>query len=102
MLKTPPINPMPDRLPEDRWQRLREILREADLDIAEGPAVDANLTELRGMYEPFLNALAERFLFAIPPILPDAIEADNWQRSAWQPRTPGPERLAVAEGDDHF
>ena len=102
VLKTPPINPMPDRLPEDRWQRLREILREAGLDIAEGPAVDAKLTELRGMYEPFLNALAERFLFAIPPILPDAIEADNWQRSAWQPRTPGLERLAVAEGDDHF
>ena len=102
VLKTPPINPAPNRLPDDKLQQLRELLREAGVEIAEGPAVDAKLTELRAMYEPFINALAQRFLFAVPPILPDTRDADNWQRSAWQPRTPGLDRLPVAESDQHF
>ncbi len=102
VLKVPPLAPKPDRLPDEQLQRLRERFREAGLDVAEGPAVDARLAELREMYEPFVNGLADRLLFTLPAILVENPDADNWQRSAWQPRTPGFGSLSVAEEDQHF
>jgi len=47
---------------------------------------DQQLTELRGSYEPFVNALAQRFLFSLPAFVPDKPAPDNWQSSAWMPR----------------
>src|SRR5262249_28096579 len=102
VLKTPPVAPDPSRLTEDQLHRLRQLLREAGVELAEGPEVDARLTELRGMYEPFVNALAQRFLFALPPIVPEVPDADNWQRSAWQPRAPELGRLPLAQSSPHF
>jgi hypothetical protein len=101
--KTPPISPDLDRLPEGQLQRLRELLHEAGLVLHEGTAVDAKLAELRGMYEPFVNALSQRFLFALPPFVPEQDIADNWQRSAWMKRAPDIESLPIAAtGDGHF
>ena len=101
--KTPPVIPDPHRLPEGQLQQLRELLREAGLALHEGPAVDAKLAELRGMYEPFVNALSQRFLFALPPFVPEQDIADNWQRSAWMKRAPHIESLPIAAtGDGHF
>jgi hypothetical protein len=101
--KTPPQAPDTDRLPGSQFQRLREELREAGLDLLEGTDVDTKLAEVRGMYEPFVQALARYFLFALPPIVPEATAADNWQRSAWMPRAPAIGSLPVAsDGDGHF
>jgi len=88
IFKAPPVAPDPDRLPAGQLQQLKQQLREAGLDLHEGAAVDAHLAELRGMYEPFVNALARRFLFALPSIVPEKHTADNWQTSAWMPRAP--------------
>jgi hypothetical protein len=99
----PPIPPEPDRLPAERLLRLRVMLSDAGLPLRDGPDVDARLAELRGMYEPFVHALAIHFLFALPPILADGPVVDNWQTSAWTHRTPGIGRLpAVPDGDEHF
>jgi hypothetical protein len=101
--KTPPISPELDRLPEGQLQRLRELLREAGVLLHEGPAVDAKLADLRGMYEAFVNALSQRFLFALPAFVPETDIADNWQRSAWMKRAPDIESLPIAAtGDGHF
>jgi hypothetical protein len=99
----PPIEPHPDRLPEGRLRQLREELRAAGIDLRDGAAVDRNLAELRGMYEPFVNALARHFLLALPPVLSDSTPVDNWQTSAWMRRTSGIGRLAPLEQpcDDH-
>jgi hypothetical protein len=103
VVQAPPVPPDPDRLPPERLQRLRERWREAGLVPREGEAADAKLAELRGMYEPFVNGLARRFLYSLPPILPDKALVDNWQTSAWMRRTAGLAGLSVAEpGDDHF
>ncbi len=56
----------------------------------------AGLIELRGMYEPFVHALAVRFLMPLPPVLPESETVDNWQTSAWMRRTRGLGHLAVA------
>jgi hypothetical protein len=99
---TPPVSPEPDRLPPDRLERLRAQLAQAGLVLGQDPGADTKLAKLRGMYEPFVNALAQHFLFALPPILHDKATVDNWQTSAWMRRTPGLRSLPLPEGDDHF
>ena len=82
---------------------MQQLFRHAGLDLLDGASEQARLAELRGMYEPFLNALSQRFLFTLPPFLPAGPSADNWQRSAWTRRTPGIGSLSRPEPlDDHF
>jgi hypothetical protein len=103
VFKTPPLIPDPDRLPGDRLLRVREVLGEAGLVLRDGSAFDTKLAELRAMYEPFVNALAQFLLFALPPILPEKPAVDNWQTSAWMRRAPGIGKLPLTSaGDDHF
>jgi voltage-gated potassium channel Kch len=92
----------PDRLPPDAWQRLSETVRTAGLELRQGPSVEAKLAELRGMYEPFVNALAHYFHFPLPPLFSEKTSVDNWQTSAWMRRTPGFRHLPVVDGDEHF
>jgi hypothetical protein len=101
---TPPLPVEPDRLPSEAVRRLTQQLRAAGLHPREGPAIEAKLTELRAMYEPFVNALAQYLHFALPPILAETTTVDNWQTSAWTRRTASLHRLQVVEdaGDDHF
>ena len=66
-------------------------------------AVATALEELRGLYEPFVNALATFFQFALPPFQPEKPPVDNWQTSPWMPRSPGLGGLSGAGvKDDHF
>jgi Ion channel len=101
--QTPPLPPGSDRLPEADLGRLRESLRGAGLEMDDGPAVAKALAELRGLYEPFVNALAAHFLFALPSFQPDKPPVDNWQTTAWTRRSPGLGALpSAASGDEHF
>lgn len=100
ILKVTPRNPPADRLPDSQLEQFRNQLREAGLELREGPAITTRLTELRGMYEPFVYALAQHFLFALPAIVLDPPTADNWQRSAWMRRTPGIGNLTVGDVGD--
>jgi hypothetical protein len=100
--RTPPLPPEPDRLPADRLRRFRQELREANLDLPQGELAEAKLSELRGMYEPFVNALGRHFLLTLPPVISDTPAVDNWQTSAWMRRTRGLGKLAMADPrDDH-
>jgi hypothetical protein len=100
VFRTPPRPAQPDRLPDDGLRRLREELHDAGLPLRQGPAVDAKLAELRGLYEPFVGALAAYLRFALPPVRPDQDPVDNWQTSAWMRRAAGLGELP-APGDDH-
>jgi hypothetical protein len=103
VMYTPPKPAEPDRLPPDAWQRLGEQLRGAGMELRRGPAVETKLAELRGMYEPFVNALAHYFHFQLPPLFTEKTAVDNWQTSAWMRRTAGLRRLPVLnDGDEHF
>jgi hypothetical protein len=111
-----PIPPVPNRLPPAGFQVLLERLKRADgvlsaeimeAQPAEIAAVEARLTELRGMYEPFVNGLGDYLAFTLPVFYPERSTADNWQTSAWMPRVPGIRELpghdtaALARGE-HF
>jgi hypothetical protein len=103
VFRTPPHAPATDRLPPERLQQLRQDLHAVGLEMKDGAAGDPLLTELRGMYEPFVNALAEFLLFSLPPIVPEKTSVDNWQTSAWMRRAPGIGVLGVLkDGDEHF
>jgi hypothetical protein len=98
---TKPIAPSNDRLPTDLLRQMRTQLAGAGLPLHEGPAVEQALTELRALYEPFVNALGERFLFPLPAFLPEKPPVDNWQTSAWMRRSPGLGALPSPD-DQHF
>jgi hypothetical protein len=103
VFQTPPRPVEPDRLSAADFERLRESLRVVGLSPRDGPAPARALAELRGLYEPFVNALAAHFLFALPPFVPEKPPVDNWQTSAWMRRSPGLGGLSgPAGGDDHF
>jgi len=103
VFQTPPLPPLPDRMPAVAFDRLRQSLCDAGVKMRDGPAVATALAELRVLYEPFVNALAAYFLFAMPPFQPEQPPVDNWQTSPWTPRSPGIGGLPAARAaDDHF
>jgi hypothetical protein len=101
VFQTPPLPPESDRLPEKDLDGLLESLHGAGLPVRGGPGVGKAVAELRGLYEPFVSALAAHLLFTLPPFQPAATPVDNWQTSAWMRRSPGLGGLPAA-GDDHF
>jgi hypothetical protein len=95
--------PRDDRLPQEKRERLQQALRESGLELHGNTEAAVKLTELRGMYEPFVNALARRFLLALPAIIPEGESIDNWQRSPGMRRAPGIGKLSIADGaQEHF
>jgi hypothetical protein len=100
---TPPLPPEPNRLSHAKLARLCESLRAAGLTMRDEAAVEATLAELRNLYEPFINALAMFFQFALPPFQPEKPPVDNWQTSPWTPRSPSLGGLPTAgAGNEHF
>ena len=103
VFRVPAGTPNDDRLPGELLGRLRQQLAGAGLQMCDGEEFEKRVTALRGMYEPFVSALAEYFLFALPPVVPEKPPVDNWQTSAWMRRTPGIGRLpGIAPDDEHF
>jgi hypothetical protein len=102
VFQVPPVAPEAERLIEEKRRLLWEQLRQAGMELRDSPASAAKLTELRAMYEPFVNALAKQFVVNLPPIVGEAT-VDNWQTSAWTRRTPGIGKLPTIDGrDEHF
>ena len=97
-----PVPPNPNRLPSESLQQLRAQLQAEGIALPDGASAESKLAELRAMYEPFLNGLACFFLFRMPDFFPARMTADNWQTSAWMPRTPGIRELPGLERGDHF
>jgi hypothetical protein len=93
-----------DRFPSETRTRVASAFREAGIETGGGSEMEARFRELREAYEPFVMALGNRFLFAIPAIAPKEPSADNWQRSSWMRKTPGIGNLSSSVGpmEDHF
>ncbi len=96
VFQTPARPPQPDRLPAAKLARLCELLRGAGLTMRDDATVGTTLDELRGLYEPFVNALATFFQFALPPFQPEKPPVDNWQTSPGMPRSPSLGKLSRA------
>jgi hypothetical protein len=82
ILRSAPRPPSPDRLPPADWKRLEEALEKAGVHLGRDPEAGAKIAELRAMYEPFVNSLADYLLLRFPPWLHGG-RPDNWRTSAW-------------------
>jgi len=77
-----------DRLSPATFDRLRASLTQAGLELTDGMIAGKALTELRGLYEPFISSLADYFSLELPPFQPETQPIDNWQTSPWMPCSP--------------
>ncbi|HKQ50831.1 MAG TPA: potassium channel family protein, partial [Pyrinomonadaceae bacterium] len=98
VFNTPPRAPEPERLPAQTLAQVRANLVAAGASFREGEAADRRLAELRKMYEPYVNSMAENLFMRVPPWVHPGNVMDNWQTSAWE-RNPAvfassPERAA--------
>jgi hypothetical protein len=103
IFSTPPQHSGADRLPPEQLAELRQLLAQAGCRLKEGAEAEQRLTELRGMYEPYVQALGGFLRFALSGWLPPQRHRDNWQTSAWERASSGATPpCAQARKDDHF
>src|SRR5438128_7619694 len=67
---TPPMDPKLSRLSPADFARLRDALAEVGLTLQHEEDAEQRLYKLRRSYEPFVNALADHLLLALPPWIP--------------------------------
>ncbi len=79
VLRRRPRPPAADRLPPEELARLRQALELADVRLKTGETTERQLTELRGLYEGHVNALAHFLVMPLPHWVPPAVVRDNWQ-----------------------
>lgn len=72
------------RLKPEELVQLRALLAAAGVPLREGVTADQKLEKLRGMYEPYVKALARDLLMPLPPWLPPPDVTDDWQTSVWE------------------
>jgi hypothetical protein len=96
-----PHAPDQDRLPAEVLHLIRETLGKHGTILSTTPEADQKLAELRGLYEPYVFALAERFNQPLPTWVPAKKSKDNWQTTAWAKTSNGVAAAALVH-DDHF
>ena len=98
----------PKALPHQRLtaadlSRIRDTLAQHGLKLKDGEEADHKLTALRGMYEPYIFALATYLNQTLPPWIPQKKGKDNWQTTAWGESAGLVEKKTEAVGvDDHL
>ena len=100
VFNTPPRAPDLDRLSTHTLKDVRETLTAAGLAPRDGDEVDRKLTELRRMYEPYVNSMAQFLFMTLPPWIHEGNAMDNWQTSAWE-RNPMVFASSPAPVNDH-
>jgi hypothetical protein len=79
----PPMNPKMNRLSSADFAHMRAALSEVGLRLQREEGAEQRLSEIRRMYEPFINALADHLLLNLPPWITTSRTVDDWQTSAW-------------------
>ena len=67
IFNTSPRAPSVDRFPPAEVTRLRTVLVAAGVPLREGVEAERKLAELRRMYEPYVNPLAQYLMMPLPP-----------------------------------
>lgn len=92
---TPPLEAARPRLSSSELARLRAALAEVGLRFQNEDDAEQRLADLRKIYEPFVQALADHLLVNLPPWVPATRIVDDWQTSAWDHFAPwSPDKLA--------
>jgi len=79
-----PTPPTLDRLPMARLEQLIADLRDGGIAIGEDPETAfARLQRMRALYEPYVNALANRLALTLPDWMAPESPTDNWRTTEW-------------------
>src|SRR5271166_3986728 len=92
-----------DRLTAADRNRLRAELARRGVMLNDKAGASERLTELRAVYEPYLDALSRRLLMTVPPWIHDTRMKDNWQGGPWDRAIQARALEHPGHGaDDHF
>jgi hypothetical protein len=92
-----------ERLNSAELNRIRDTLAQHGLKLRDGEEADRTLNALRGMYEPYIFALASYLNQSLPPWIPQKKGKDNWQTTAWGEASGLVEKKTQSVGvDEHF
>ena len=92
-----------ERLSATELSGIRDTLAQHGMKLRDGDEADHQLRALRGMYEPYIFALASYLNQSLPPWIPQKKGKDNWQTTAWGEASGLVEKKAQSVGvDDHF
>ena len=73
-----------NRMPPEVLKQLRAAIAESGFILADNEAAIAELSRLRGLYEPYALSLAGYLRLELPPWIKGGVSKDNWQTTAWQ------------------
>ena len=103
IVNAPPRAPEPDRLPPPQLQQFKDALAGAGIGICDSAEFDAKLAEARRLYEPYVFALAQRFILPTATWMRASNTLDNWRTSAWERSSSGlAQSLFDESGDVHI
>jgi hypothetical protein len=80
----PPQEPDPPRMVEGDMDRLHALLAASGIICRNGDEAKQQMLLIREQYEPYVNALARRLVFTLPPWVPEEGARDVWQITAWE------------------
>ena len=98
----PPMKPRNERLSPQDFALLRKKLAESGLTIKEGEKVEQELTELRRLYEPYVNSLSHLFHLSVPPWHRETKQLDNWMTSGLERAGKATKAAGPEEEEKHF
>lgn len=102
IVNAPPRPPQPDRMPAESLSRFKAALASAGIVPCKTGNFDAKLQQARLLYEPYVFALAQRFILAPATWMRVSDKLDNWRTSAWERNSSGlAESLFDDSGDVH-
>ena len=92
VFNTSPLTGDGHRLTHEGFQQLHSALAQAGITLRNEAGDEQTLSELRTLYEPYIEVLSRYLLMPLPGWLPQARAVDNWQTSAWEIRAPSPDQ----------
>jgi hypothetical protein len=84
VFRIPPDTNKQDRLPQEQLGILQAMLCAAGIGAEDDNACDDNFTQLRSMYDPYMNAFSTRLLMPLPDWTMPSKQQDNWRTGAWE------------------
>jgi hypothetical protein len=100
IVNAPPRTPQPDRLPAQALEQFKAGLAAAGIAPTNAAEFDAKLAQARRLYEPYVFALAERFLLSPATWMRVSNAFDNWRTSAWERSSSGLAQSLFDDGGD--
>jgi hypothetical protein len=77
-----PVQNAPDRLPRQMYEALYKRLCQSGVSVCRDDLSYERLTELRGLYEGYAEALGRYLNMPLPPWMPAEQRLDNWMKVA--------------------